>query len=312
MQIQRYSSEYRFIWNDFIESSKNGHFFFNRNFMEYHENSFEDFSLMFFSEKKKLVAVLPANIKRNILYSHQGLSFGGLITNKLMKTELMLEIFEEMMKFLKQSGVIKMLYKCVPHTYHLLPADEDKYALFRNNAKLVRRDVSSTIFIRNKLNLQSQRKRAIERAKKNKLIFEESKNYKDFWEILNFNLISKFNVAPVHNLTDIVKLVNLFPKNIKLFIARKEKDIYGGAVVFENKNIAHTQYLVNTADGRKIGALDLVINELITNIYKHKLFFSLGISNENNGKILNSGLINQKEGFGASAVSHDFYELLIK
>ena len=78
-------------------------------------------------------------------------------------------------------------------------------------------------------------------------------------------MISKFNVAPIHNLTDIVKLVNLFPKNIKLFIARKENDIHGGAVIFENKNIAHTQYLVNTADGRKIGALDLVINEHLIN-----------------------------------------------
>ena len=40
-------------------------------------------------------------------------------------------------------------------------------------------------------------------------------------------------------------------------------------------------------------------------------FFSFGISTENAGKTLNSGLINQKENFGARGLVLDFYEINI-
>lgn len=40
-------------------------------------------------------------------------------------------------------------------------------------------------------------------------------------------------------------------------------------------------------------------------------YFDFGISNENNGRFLNRGLIAQKEGFGARTIVHDFYELSI-
>lgn len=39
---------------------------FNRDFMEYHADRFEDFSLIFKNEKGKIVALLPGNIKDNI------------------------------------------------------------------------------------------------------------------------------------------------------------------------------------------------------------------------------------------------------
>jgi hypothetical protein len=86
----------------------------------------------------------------------------------------------------------------------------------------------------------------------------------------------------------------------------------GGTLVFENKTIVHTQYLANSFEGRNIGALDFVIDKLINEVYSNKRYFDFGISNEDAGRYLNTGLIAQKEGFGARAVVHDFYELEIK
>ena len=104
----------------------------------------------------------------------------------------------------------------------------------------------------------------------------------------------------------------MFPKNIKLFVAKKDNKILAGTVIFEDETIVHTQYLANSDKGRELGALDLVIDRLINEVYKNKLYFDFGISNEDNGKYLNIGLINQKESFGARAVVHDFYELKIE
>jgi len=66
-KIVKYTSTYYSEWNVFIENSKNGTFLFQRDFMEYHKDRFEDFSLLVYF-KKKLVCVLPANIYGNKIY----------------------------------------------------------------------------------------------------------------------------------------------------------------------------------------------------------------------------------------------------
>jgi len=48
---------------------------------------------------------------------------------------------------------------------------------------------------------------------------------------------------------------------------------------------------------------------LLTGPYRNKTYFDFGISNEQQGRFLNRGLIEQKEGFGGRAVVHDFYRL---
>jgi predicted N-acyltransferase len=191
----------------------------------------------------------------------------------------------------------------------LQPAEADKYALFRNNAKLIRRDVTSTIYLDNKIDYQEQRKRAIKKGIKNNLVVEQSTNYIEYWNLLTTTLATQHDTKPVHSLEEIIYLVNVFPNNIKLYVAKNEEKILGGTVIFENDKIAHTQYLANSIYGREIGALDLVIDHLITEVYKNKKYFDFGISNENNGLYLNTGLIAQKEGFGGRAVVHDVYEL---
>lgn len=108
------------------------------------------------------------------------------------------------------------------------------------------------------------------------------------------------------------KLASLFPKYIKLFLSKKDERVVSGALIYENQNIVHTQYLANSEEGRELGALDLLIDYLIKDIYKNKKYFDFGISNEDAGRYLNTGLIAQKEGFGARAIVHDFYELEIK
>lgn len=312
MIISKYTSEHKNIWNEFVKNSKNSHFFFHRDYMEYHSDRFEDFSLLVFDESEKLIAILPANIKENILYSHQGLTFGGFLVDDKMKTETMLEIFETFKEFLKEQKIEKIVYKCIPYIYHDKPSEEDRYALFRNDAKLIRRDVTSTIDLSEQVRYSKGRKWTINKAKKEELELFESSDYEAFWELLTGVLESNHEAKPVHSLDEMKKLASLFPKNIKLYLSKKDEYIISGALIFENQKIVHTQYLANSEEGREIGALDLLIDYLIKDIYKNKKYFDFGISNEDAGRFLNIGLISQKEGFGARAVAHDFYELEIK
>src|SRR5690349_11161078 len=97
MIVRQYEQSDRESWNEFIESSKNGTFLFDRNYMDYHSNRFKDNSLMIYDSKEKLVAVLPANKRENILLSHGGLTYGGLITNDKITTPLVIEIFSDVL-----------------------------------------------------------------------------------------------------------------------------------------------------------------------------------------------------------------------
>ena len=312
MNIIKYTNSNKLLWDDFVKNSKNSHFFFLRDYMEYHSDIFEDHSLMIFNEKKKLIAILPANINDGILYSHQGLTFGGFLIDDKMTTEMMLNVFSNLKLFAKENKITKIVYKCIPYIYHIKPSEEDRYALFRNDAVLIRRDVTTSIMLMNKIKYQEQRKRAIKKAKKNELIFEESRNYDEYWKILNEVLMLQHTAKTVHSLEEIKTLSMRFPNNIRLFVAKRNGSIIAGTLIYENQDIAHTQYLANSKEGKQIGALDFVIDVLINDIFSTKKYFDFGISNEDNGRYLNTGLIAQKEGFGARAVVHDFYELEIK
>jgi hypothetical protein len=58
------------------KQSQNATFLFI-DFMEYHEERFHDYSLLIFL-RKIIIAVLPANRVSDTVYSHQGLTYGGL------------------------------------------------------------------------------------------------------------------------------------------------------------------------------------------------------------------------------------------
>ena len=142
IKVIRYEPGHKSVWDNFIARSKNGPFLFYRDYMDYHADRFPDCSQMFFNEQEKLVAVLPATAQGETLSSHAGLTFGGIVSDTQMKTPLMLEVFEALAAHLRAAGISRLIYKAVPHIYHLLPAEEDLYALYRHDARLVRRDVS--------------------------------------------------------------------------------------------------------------------------------------------------------------------------
>jgi hypothetical protein len=310
LTVKKYEPQYKNVWDNFITHSKNGYFFFNRDFMEYHSDRFCDFSLMFF-KGNKLMAVIPANIESHKVTSHGGLTFGGIISHKKMETQIMLGIFQKLKEYLKLQGVKELVYKPIPHIYHTVPAEEDLYALFLNRAKLIRRDVTSAIYMEEKLPYSRNMKRKIRKSKEIGFKIQKSQDYEKFMQIEEKRLDEKYRIKPTHTGNEIKLLASKFPDNIKLFTAEKDGEIYGGVIIFEGENIAHGQYQASTDEGLNLNCNDLIFDYLIGGYYKDKKYFDFGISNEKNGLYLNKGLIHYKSQFGAHAVVHDFYKLEI-
>lgn len=307
-EIKPYLPELKSEWDAFVSASKNGLFLFYRDYMDYHHDRFPDHSLLIY-RRNKLYALLPANQKGNILYSHQGLTFGGLIVNQHFTTAEAVTVFQLMNAYLRNEGLQKVVYKAIPWLYHQQPSEEDLYAIYRTTkARLVARDIATVVKIDAPLPCYQIRKSGIKKAKQNGITVEESNHWADFWHILTTNLQTKYHVQPVHTLSEIEMLKARFPHNIRLFTAQQNGKVLGGTVVYEYGNVAHTQYISASPEGKKLHVLDLLFDKLIHETYRNKAWFDFGKSTEQQGTILNESLIYQKESFGGRAVCYDWYE----
>lgn len=311
VKVRRYAHTDRESWDSFIRTSRNGMFLFMRDYLEYHSNRFTDSSLLFFDGTGKLIGLLPANIDGSTLCSHSGLPYGGVVSDYGMTTPLMLTVFTAMLGYLRNEGIQKLVYKAIPYIYHRVPSEEDLYALTLNHARLIRRDVGSTIALRqaHRLAATRMRQRAIKRAAKAKLEINMSTAFEDFMTLLSYILSSRHNAKPVHSQEEILYLKSKFPERIKLYTANKDGEMLAGALVYEDDTVVRVQYNANSDRGMVIGAADAIYDYLLRDVYNEKEYFDFGTSMAEDGKSLNHGLISYKESYGARSVVRDHYEL---
>lgn len=312
MYIVRYSSENNKIWDEFVSKSKNGTFLFMRDYMDYHADRFHDHSLMFY-KGKQLLALLPAHLTGTTFGTHEGLTYGGFLFSYQVTIDMVLEMFRILHLYLKQNvKVSQIVYRAIPYIYHTYPSEEDLYALFRCEARLIERKISSVILLGSEPPFRKLRIRKLKLAQKEGLTICSDKAYDLFWPILEENLLERHGAVPVHSVEEIISLHARFPENIKLHrVIDNERKTLAGCVMYITDNVAHVQYIGSTMQGRKLGALDLLFDNLLHECYVDKKYFDFGTSVEDGGKYLNEGLIFQKEGFGGRAVVYDVYEICL-
>lgn len=310
IKVIRYTHNLKDIWDSFVEESRNGTFLHKRAYMEYHSDRFCDYSMLFYCGDR-LIALLPANITDEAVVSHGGLTYGGLIMGNHTTAKLVLEIFDVLTEYIaKETNALTLLYRPVPHIYHRYPCEEDLYALFRYDAQIIERKISTTIKLSSPLPFKGRRK--LTAAAKSRLHIVEDNNLSDFWTILEGRLMGKYGVAPVHTLQEIELLHNLFPQNILLFrVTDNNNSTLGGVVIYIVNRVAHAQYIATTDEGRRVGALDYLYEYLINERFANFEYFDFGVSTEQGGHYLNSGLIAHKERLGGRGIMYDTYEIKI-
>lgn len=310
IKLCKYTKDDAKAWDDFVVSSKNGTFMLRRAYMDYHADRFIDHSLMFY-QNDLLVALLPCSLHHNELRSHGGLTYGGLIVSTKINVQTVIEIFETIKEYLKEHNIDSLLYKRVPSIYYNYPSDEDLYALFRIGATLVRRDISTSIYLPNKIRFSERRRRGSKLAIKHGLIVRESNDYEQYVAMLSEILSKYHNTRPVHTAAELKLLTELLPEHIKLYATYREDTMLAGVLVYETNTVVHAQYIANSDEGRQCGALDLVFDFLINQQYSMKEYFDFGISTEDNGLLLNEGLVTQKQEFGGRGIIYDFYQISV-
>ncbi|WP_347053200.1 FemAB family protein [Flavobacterium olei] len=313
LTIKKYDYNDFKVWNDFVAQAKNATFLFHRDFMEYHKDRFEDFSLLIYNQEK-LVAILPASKKADSVYSHQGLTYGGLVFLPKLKVENVEVILDEILLFLKENKVQTFYYKPIPDFYFSEGNKEAEFFLLKKGAVLERKEMNLAVNLNVPLRISKSKLKHFRRIENLDLDIVEEDDFNPFWEkILEPRLLEKFAVKPVHSINEITFLKSKFPQNIKQYSAYRNDEIIAGITIFETQNVVKSQYGATSKTGEQFRALDFLFINLIQQYkQKGKHFFDMGIVDENNQQGYNSGLLQQKEELGCSVYGQDFYKIEIK
>lgn len=318
MVITPYEASMATEWDEFAARSRQRSFLLTRPYMDYHADRFADASLIARTDSGRIVAMLAANRSGGVVWSHQGLTYGGWITPvRGFDASAMLRVWDSAMEYYRREGVEEIFYKPIPWIYPVVPADDDIYALFRLGATMEGCGVSSAVDLRDAPRFDENSRRNLRRAEAAGLGVGECRRFAEYWAVLEEVLAGRHDTRPVHTLAEIELLASRFPENIRLFaVDDADGRMVAGTVLYLTPTVAHAQYIAASAEGRANGALSLLFHRLRTDLaaglYGPVRYLDFGISTERGGLLLNEGLHRQKQGFGGRSVAYPLYRLPLR
>ena len=309
-EIIRYDASMAARWDEFARMSRNGTMLHQRGYMDYHSDRFKDCSLVALHEGK-LCALLPACIEGDTLWSHRGLTYGGwLVPLKHFDATVMVEVMDAACQWMSDNSIKRLVYKPVPHIYHRYPCEEDLYALFRHQAKLIETNISTTIDLTCPLPLDRGNKSGANAARKAGIQVGPSEDWEGYWRLLSSLLDERYGTRPVHTLDEMRLLHGRFPDGIRLYAATLDGEMLAGVVMYLSHPVAHCQYIGASPQGKDSKALTLLFDYLIGEAKASGYrYFDFGISNEDHGRYLNEGLVRQKSRLGGRGIVYNTFEI---
>lgn len=312
VEIIRYDATMAAQWNELARLCRNSTFQHQRGYMDYHSDRFTDCSLIALHNGKPR-ALLPANVDGDTLWSHRGLTFGSwLVPLKHFDVTVMIEVMDATVAWMKDNGLKRLVYKAVPHIYHRYPCEEDLYALFRHHASLIETNISTTIDLSCPLPLDRGNKSGANAARKAGITVGPSEDWQQYWHLLSSLLDERYDTRPVHTLDEILLLQSRFPDDIRLYTATLDGELLAGVVMYLSAPVAHCQYIGASPRGKDSKALTLLFDYLIQESTRLGYrYFDFGISNEDHGRYLNEGLVQQKSRLGGRGIVYNTFEITL-
>lgn len=308
MKVEQYTEAKRSQWEDFVNRAKNATFMHTRNFIDYHGSRFEDHSLLVYSDADELMGIMPVNINEQKAYSHQGLTYGGLLILPSLRLDEYVELFKAVLHYSQAQGWKSLVYKTVPAMYYQFPAFEDEHLLFLAGAKKIGQHINPCIQQSPRLPFQERRRRGAKKALKENVQCGPSNDIAAYWKLLT-ELLAEYQSSPVHSFEEITDLMSRFPNEIFLHAAMQNNEMLAGILCFQWRDVVRFQYIAASHKGKELGAPDALFSYLIDDVFSSMRFIDFGTSTNEAGKSLAMGISQQKEGFGARTSIQPIYEV---
>jgi len=301
IKIIRYNSIHKNFWDTFCQNSNNAIFQNMRDYLEYKEiEKYSDHSLLLLDDDT-LVALLPAAQVDRTVISHPFTAHGGIITENNLSHSYLEKLWAGIINYFFKNNLTSIRIKSKFIDQNFGSDSLESFILLSKGFNVYESNLNSVVYLNNPTQFSSRKKRNLKKFEGTYLLSDQN-NLKEIYDLIQLTLKNYHGVSPTHSFKELKFLVKTFPKNIELFSAVVDDEISACSVVYKYNKAWHTQYLASSELGRKNGALDSL---LVLIGHKAKdvgcTHLSFGISTENNGKVLNNGLFNYKQEFGATA-----------
>ncbi|MFZ1289442.1 MAG: GNAT family N-acetyltransferase [Melioribacteraceae bacterium] len=310
MEIIEYTTEWKEKWDNFVLNSSNGTMFHMQKFFDYHTPGKFKFNHLIFQEKNKIKAVLPGSLINNSHFeSPIGASYGSIVIPDITFKETM-EIVSTLLDYSKKNGFKELTLTAAPMIYETFPNHNLDFSMLWQGFNFQLHYISSAIKLNPNIDIISRftqtARRNIRHSIKEGVRVEVNEKYDEFYPILIENK-AKHNVKPTHSYEDLLKLKQLMPDRLKLFMVYlDEKPIAGSLMFYANKNVAICFYNMLLYDYAEYKPIQRVMFEVVKDATESGYnYVDIGVSQDTsaeNPMTPSMNLIDFKEKFDAKSI----------
>jgi len=310
MEIIEYSDKWKEKWDQFVVESNNGTIFHTQKFFDYHTEGKFNFNHLLFIEKGNIAALLPGSSIGDLYESPIGASYGSIVT-KDVKFSNAMEMVSTLLEYGKKNEIKEFILTSAPRIYEHHPNENLDFAMLWQDFSYDLHYISSAIKLNSDDDIlsrfQQTVRRNIRKTMKNPDIrVEINERYDQFYPILLDNK-ARHDIKPTHSYDDPMKLKELLPDQLKLFMLYyKDKPIAGSSLFLCNKTVSLCFYNMLLYEFEHLKPIHRIMYEVVNwsteNGFK---YVDIGVSQDtkaDNPMTPSISLIDFKEKFGAKTV----------
>ena len=310
MEIVEYSDKWKEKWDQFVVESNNGTIFHSQKFFDYHTEGKFTFNHLLFIEKSNIVALLPGSRIGDLYESPIGASYGSIVT-KDAKFSNAMEMVSTLLEYGKKNGIKEFLLTSAPRIYEHHPNENLDFAMLWQGFSYDLHYISSAIRLNGDDDIlsrfQQTVRRNIRKTMKNPDIrVEINERYDQFYPILLDNK-ARHDIKPTHSFDDLMRLKELLPDQLKLFMLYyKDKPIAGSSLFICNKTVTLCFYNMLLYEFEHFKPIHRIMYEVVKWSAENRFkYVDIGVSQDtkaDNPMTPSISLIDFKEKFDAKTV----------
>jgi len=310
MKIVRYTEKWRDAWDTFVRGSNNGTIFHLQQFLDYHPPGRFHWHHLMFIDKGQIAAILPGTLENGLFESPIGASYGGIITPDIKFRQAM-ELISTLLEYGAKNGFKTIMLTPAPLIYEKYPNQNMEFAMLWQGFKYELHYISSAICLDPSREIidrfQATVRRNIRKTLRDwDIRCEINERYDEFYPILVENK-ARHHVRPTHSLEELIRLKELLPESLKLFMVYLEDTPIGGSVMFFANDItAICFYNMLRYDFAQYKPIHRVMYEVVKYCTEHGYrYVDIGVSQDtsaDNPMTPSINLIDFKEKFDAKTI----------
>ncbi len=310
MEIIRYTEEWKEKWDKFVLESNNGTMFHLQRFLDYHTPGKFKFDHLIFLEKGNIIAVLPGSINNGMFESPIGASYGSIVTKDITFAKAM-EIVSTLLEYGRKNGINEFMLTAAPLIYERYPNQSLDFAMLWLGFKYKLHYISSAIKLDKERDILERFSPTVRRNIRKtfrdfQLRVEVNERYDEFYPILLKNK-ARHNVKPTHSYEDLLRLKELLPDRLKLFMVYyKDTPIAGSLMFYPNQYVALCFYNMLLYEYAEYKPIQRVMYEVVKDSTERGFrYVDIGVSQDTkaeNPMTPSMSLIEFKEKFDAKTI----------